>query len=303
MLHPLMSGTPCCDVYRFLCDNYVKQPLPEITLNFFTVKVRYIFFRGQYVIMKTKAVFFTVCAVMLALVLCIAPAAAEDSITDKVITVAGYGVSETTPDMATITLGIETENTDAAKAIKENNEKMNKVISALKSAGIASQDIRTNQYSVYSSVISEYNEGKYKAGTTVYHVTNTVSAITRDMDTIGSVIDKAADAGANRVNSLQFSLSDEKQIQERKNALTSAVKAARADAEAVAGALGVSLRGTGVVSVDRSYNPVSYASYDMEMPAPMVEATSYNTKAVAGGSSIEAGTLKTTATVSITYLY
>ncbi len=255
--------------------------------------------------MKTKAVFFTVCALMLALVLCIAPAAAaEDSITDKVITVAGYGVSETTPDMATITLGIETENTDAAKAIKENNEKMNKVISALKSAGIASQDIRTNQYSVYSTVISEYNAGKYKEGTTVYHVTNTVAAITHDMDNIGSVIDKAAEAGANRVNGLQFSLSDAKQIQERKNALTSAVKAARADAEAVADALGVSLRGTGLISVDRSYNPVSYASYDMEVPAPeAVNATYKSAVSGSGSTSIEAGTLKTTATVSITYLY
>ena len=252
--------------------------------------------------MKTKTVFLAAGALLLALFLCVIPAAAEDSVTDKVISVTGYGESIAEPDMATITLGIETENPNASKAQKENAEKMDKVIAALKAAGIADKDIKTSQYSMYSYDVSKDNSGKYDAGTTVYHVTNTVSAVTYDVSKVGDVIDRAVAAGANRVNNLQFSLSDEKQKQERKAALISAVKAARADADAVADALGLTIKGPGLISVDRSYTPVSYASVNLTAKEDAMMAP----KAAAAGrvsTSIEAGTLSTTATVSITFLY
>ncbi|HJJ31094.1 MAG TPA: SIMPL domain-containing protein [Methanocorpusculum sp.] len=253
--------------------------------------------------MKTKTVLFTALVLAAVAFLCVLPAAADDSIKDHVITVSGYGESTSTPDMATLTLGIETEGTDAAKVQKENTEKMNKVISALKSAGIADSDIKTNRYSMYSNKISEYNAGKYPAGTTVYYVSNTVSVTTYDVSKVGDLIDKAVAAGANNVNSLQFSLSNEKYIQERKAALVSAVKAARADADAVAGALGISITGTGHISIDQSYKPVSYTSVDAVMMYSAEDAAVPAPKAAAGSTSVESGSLKTTATVSITYLY
>ena len=65
------------------------------------------------------------------------PAAAEDSQTDKVILVSGYGISTTTPDKVTISFGVETENqADAKIAQSENAALMEKVVAALKNAGI-----------------------------------------------------------------------------------------------------------------------------------------------------------------------
>ena len=223
------------------------------------------------------------------------PAAAEDSQTDKVILVSGYGVSTTPPDKVTISFGVETENPDAKIAQSENAALMEKVVAALKNAGIKDANIQTTGYNIYSYVIGEYNPGKWANGTTVYKVTNTVQVISYDVDQAGSYIDAAVSAGANNVNSLQFGLSDEKLIIERNAAIISAVKSARADADSVSSALGLKISGTGTINVGQNYTPVSYTNMDV---------ISY-VKAEASGArtTIESGEIKTTATVSIVYTY
>jgi len=223
------------------------------------------------------------------------PAAAEDSQTDKVILVSGYGSSTTSPDKVTISFGVETENPDVVTAQSENAALMEKVVAALKKAGIKDANIQTTGYSVYSYVIGEYNPGKWEDGTTVYKVTNTVKITSNDVDKAGSYIDAAVEAGANNVNNLQFGLSDEKLIIERNAAIISAVKSARADADSVSSALGLKITGTGTINVGQSYTPVSYAGTEVMMA-----------KDAAGNrvpTTIESGEIKTTATVSIVYTY
>ncbi|HJJ46482.1 MAG TPA: SIMPL domain-containing protein, partial [Methanocorpusculum sp.] len=83
----------------------------------------------------------------------------------------------------------------------------------------------------------------------------------------------------------------------------SAVKAARADADAVAGALGIAISGTGRISIDQSYKPVSYNSVPEVMMYSATDAAMPAPKAAVGGTSVESGSLKTTASVSVTYLY
>ncbi|HJJ32221.1 MAG TPA: SIMPL domain-containing protein [Methanocorpusculum sp.] len=244
-------------------------------------------------------------AVLAVLVVLIAPVAADNNLTDHIIEVSGYGESTTTPDKATISLGIETVDKIAFKAQEENSRIMNKVISALKAAGIKEENIKTNQYSMYSYEIYDYNkiEG-FNIGDTVYSVTNTVEVITYDVDSVGSVIDKAIAAGANKVNRLQFGLSNEKQKEQRNAAIYSAVKAARADADAVAAALGIRVTGTGVISVSQSYNAVSYSNVTMDSMAMKAASPSPVAPAeVGGGTQISSGTLSTTATVSIVFTY
>jgi len=223
------------------------------------------------------------------------PAAAEDTQTDKVILVSGYGLSTTTPDKVTITFGVETEDPDATIAQSENAALMAKVVAALKNAGIHDANIQTTGYNIYSYVLSEYNPGKWANGTTVYKVTNTVQIISYDVDKAGSYIDIAVAAGANNVNSLQFGLSDEKLIIERNAAILSAVKSARADADSVSSALGLKISGTGTINVDQSYTPVSYSNAEVMM---LKDSTGSRVP-----TTIESGEIKTTATVSIVYTY
>jgi len=253
--------------------------------------------------MKKSRILITALAVAAVFLLLAVPAvAAEDKLTDHLIKTTGYGESITTPDKVTINLGIETIDADAAKAQTENTKVMNKVINALKAAGITDENIKTNNYSMYSYEISEYNKSdKYKEGTTVYKVTNTVTVISYNVSDAGKLIDVAIEAGANKVNNLQFGLSNEKKKEQRNAAIISAVKAARADADAVASALGVKVTGTGVVTLDQSYEPVSYAN--VSMTKAMSEDAAVPMTAAGISTNIESGSLTTTATASIVFTY
>ncbi|MDO5846045.1 MAG: SIMPL domain-containing protein [Methanocorpusculum sp.] len=244
------------------------------------------------ILMLTLAVF----AVLALLALPVS--AVESSPADRVILVTGNGESTTTPDMLTITFGVETTDTDVKAAQNQNTEQMNKIVAAMKAAGVKDENIKTNRYTVYSYEISEYNAGKWPQGTTVYEVTSSVEVVSYDINAAGSLIEKAVNAGANKINSLSFGLSNEKKIMQRNAALVSAVKAARADADAVSGALGLKITGTGTVSVNQNYDSVTYPNIAMK------EAVAYASgSADAAAPDIQAGSLKTTATVSVVYTY
>ncbi|MDV0441289.1 SIMPL domain-containing protein [Methanorbis furvi] len=227
---------------------------------------------------------------------CALPAAAETSPTDRVILTSGYGESVTTPDKVTISFAVQTTDPDVKVAQQQNAQASSAVIAALKNAGIAEKDLKTTGYNIYSYVIGEYNPGKWPNGTEVYQVTNTIQMTSYDVSKAGDYIDTAVAAGANNVNNLQFGLSNAKQISERNNALVSAVKASRADADAVAGALNVRIISTGTIQIDQSRYSVSYPTYETTMMVKDSMAGSAQTQ-------IQSGELKTTATVSIAYTY
>lgn len=244
---------------------------------------------------KIAVLVLVLCAV--ALLVLPAAAATGDSQTDRVIQTSGYGESVTTPDKIMISFAVETSDPEVKTAQKQNAAESAAVIAALKSAGIAEKDLKTTGYTISSFVIGEYNPGKWPNGTTVYQVRNTVQMTSYDVTKAGEYIDAAVSAGANSVNSLQFGLSDAKQISERNKALVAAVKSSRADADSVATALGVKVVSTGTVQVDQSRYSVAYSTYD---------TASLKADAVAAGGEstrIQSGELKTTATVSVVYTY
>ena len=74
----------------------------------------------------------------------------------------------------------------------------------------------------------------------------------------GGIIDTAVAAGANKVTSIQFMLSDEQALSLRTAALQKAVVNARSDADAVAGALEVNITGTQSADISQGYMPVAY---------------------------------------------
>src|SRR5690606_11850675 len=74
---------------------------------------------------------------------------------------------------------------------------------------------------------------------TGYRVTNQVTLKTSRLDAIGTLIDAALNAGANRVDGISFGLSNPEAAEAE--ALADAVRRARASAGVIAQALGVSL--------------------------------------------------------------
>jgi uncharacterized protein YggE len=218
------------------------------------------------------------------------PAMAIDEECDlHLLYVSGTGKITTDPDRAIVSLAVETQHSDVKAAQNENAVRMNEVINAVRALGIPSEDLKTTGYTI-SIIRDETEKGVFDREVTYYRVINTLLVELKDIQKAGEVVDIAINNGANRVNYVSFTLSDEKQESLRAEALTDAVNSARNDANAVAGAMGVSITGVKEISVGSPVIPVRYA----EM--------AYDAAPVGAATPIEPNTIDVTATVSITYL-
>ncbi|NRD51916.1 DUF541 domain-containing protein [Corallococcus sp. AB030] len=156
----------------------------------------------------------------------------------RTLRVEGTGEVKAQPDEAFIDVAVETSAQNAKAAGEENAKRMEKVLAALTGAGIAKRDLQTRNYNVYPEYTPPPPQGgepKLKG----YRVSNLVSVHVTDLSKVGSLLDKALAAGANRVDSVRFGLSREDAVQGE--ALRQAVARARKSAEVLAASLNVKL--------------------------------------------------------------
>jgi uncharacterized protein len=148
---------------------------------------------------------------------------------ETLLSVSATGRSETRPDMATFSAGIETFGKTGPDASKANEDKMNKLVTALEGAGISEKDIQTQSVS-----IQRIDWGP-KKGT--YQATNQVSVRVRKVDDASKAIGAATGAGANILSGPTLSQSDPEKG--KLSAYGNAYKAARERADAYAEAAGM----------------------------------------------------------------
>ena len=154
----------------------------------------------------------------------------------RTIEVDGHGETRTSPDVADLNLAIDTQARTAEEAASSNAALATKVIDALKSKLGDKGKITTSGYSLNP----RYQERPSARPTIIgYDASNSVMLHTGALDLIGALIDSAIAAGANRVNSLSFSV--ENDTKARTEAIAIATRDARAQAQALASALDVKL--------------------------------------------------------------
>jgi uncharacterized protein len=160
------------------------------------------------------------------------------SSTHRTIEVSGNGEAHAAPDLAVLSLAIETHAATAADAAGRNGGLAQKVSEALRSKLGDKGKTWTGGYSLYP----EYGDQSHpnaKPVITGYRAENSITVQTGDLDLVGPLIDAAIAAGANRVNSLQFNLRDDTHA--RDEAIANAAKDAQAQAQSLAAALGLKL--------------------------------------------------------------
>jgi hypothetical protein len=194
------------------------------------------------------------------------------------ITVTGVGTTTSVPDEAAFTIGVQTEGPAAREALAANSEQMRRVIAAVRSAGVAKSDVKTQDVSVSASYADEGRIDGYSAR-------NSVLVTIHDLSKAGAILDAASNAGANEVYGPMLSRSDEDAIQAK--ALREAVSNARKKAEALAAAAGVSLGRVTAITEGFSGGPQPYA-----------EGAALRAKA---DTPIEPGMQDTQATVTVTF--
>ena len=101
------------------------------------------------------------------------------------ITVNGTGTTTSVPDVATFTVGVETQGSTAHEALAANSEQMQRVIAAVRSAGVAKDDVQTQDVSVSANYSEENRIDGYSAN-------NSVLVTIHGISSSGKVLDAAS---------------------------------------------------------------------------------------------------------------
>ena len=212
------------------------------------------------------------------------PSAADSAFRATTLNLAAYGETRIAPDMATINLGVTVEAKTAAEAMAANAQRMNQVLAARKSAGIAAKDIQTSNLNLNAQYA--YAQGQ-PPRLTGYQAANQVSVTVHDLSRLGAAVDATVNAGANQVNGISFGLDDPTAAENA--ARLAAVKALQAKAELYARATGY--RVSRLVSLSEG------GGYAPSPPLPMATSP----MRVAAASPVQPGELKVR--IDVTGLY
>ncbi len=201
--------------------------------------------------------------------------------------ITGRGEIKIKPDVAYLTLSVETTAKKASDAVRENAERMKNVLDKLKPQIGKSDKISTTGYQLYP--LYEYNDRTKKTELTGYRASNEVVVETHNLNDLGKLIDSATQVGANRIENISFG--SDKREEYRKEALVKAVQDAKGTAEIVAGASGVKI--VRILKISPSY----------EVPRPLYREFGAQKLAAmeAAPTPIEPGELTVSASVNIVF--
>ncbi len=122
------------------------------------------------------------------------------------LTLSGRGEASARPDVALVSLGVQTQADEANAALEQNNRRMQALIDALKNAGVADEDIQTQALRLQPRYQETERGGP---GEIVgYKASNTVQVRIQDLDALGQMIDTAVSVGGNRITGIRFEISD-----------------------------------------------------------------------------------------------
>ncbi|MDW0167157.1 MAG: SIMPL domain-containing protein [Nitrososphaeraceae archaeon] len=188
---------------------------------------------------------------------------------NKTLFVTGSATTETKPDKVTVSLGVETTNTKAKAALAANSELMNKIINALKTAGVKENETSTASFTITPN--RNYSIDKNQGKLIGFTVSNSIQIDSSNVNDTSDWIDIAVSSGANNVNSIYFSLSDKKLDEIKKELLIDAIENAKEKADIAASALGHKIVGIRTASIDQVTpffpGPLPYATESLKNEA------------------------------------
>ncbi|MFH0852679.1 MAG: SIMPL domain-containing protein [bacterium] len=176
----------------------------------------------------------------------------QDIQVKNTITVSGEGKVLAKPDIGEVSLTVLSESATVAAAQKDNTQKMNNVIKAMKDLGVDEKDLKTVSYNISPNY-------QYTAGRSIiigYQVSQTLDVKIRQLDKASDILAKAAANGVNQIGSLSFTIDDPESI--KAEARKKAIDDAKQKAEVLKNDLGVSIVRIVSFSESGSQPPITY---------------------------------------------
>ena len=169
---------------------------------------------------------------------------------ETLLSVNATGRADTRPDEARLQLGVQSNAGSAAEASRANRDKMAKVTAALAKLGVTPDDLQTRNLTL-QRIDYGPERGRFRAD-------NLVEVKLRDMAKVGEAVAAATEAGANLLGGPDLRISDREAAS--KSAYAAAYRAARARAEAYAGAAGLEIDRVLTIQDAGEYGvPIPYA--------------------------------------------
>jgi len=205
----------------------------------------------------------------------------------RTISVNGEATVQAEADRARFNLGVEARSKTLADARERVNQAAARVLKLTDELEIERRHVDTTG----GSIRPEYQYNKLRSGREFigYFVQRSIVIELRDLSLIGTVMERAVDAGINQVNPPQLLSSRDNEF--RRKALELAAADARANANALATGAGVQLGSLHSLSMSGGFRP-----------QPMMMARSMAVAEDAGGAATyQAGELTFSANVQAVY--
>ncbi len=160
-----------------------------------------------------------------------APLAQAAEAPRRTLQLSATGEITAVPDMAIVTLGMETQAKTAKAALAANTRAMRRIFDRLKGQWqVDERDMVTTGFSVSPVYVAEKQaDGTIRHRLNGYRVTNMLTVRIRRLEDLGAVLDSVVSAGSNRVQGISFTFSDPEKLREAalRKAVQKAVRKAR----------------------------------------------------------------------------
>lgn len=208
------------------------------------------------------------------------------------ITVNSSETVKVEPDMAQITYGVRSEDSDPSRCQQKNTEAVNKVVAYLKEQGFEDSSIKTEGFSLDPQYDWSSNTQKIVG----YQMNTQITVTDVPMEKVGALLSRVLEQGANEIWNVNYFASDYDQAYE--DALKKAVESAKKKAEALASASGKTV---GEVLNVEEYRDDQYGRY---VSANVRSNAKYAAAAMtedAVDMGVMAGTMEVTADITVEF--
>jgi uncharacterized protein YggE len=215
-------------------------------------------------------------------------AIAADAERPRTVAVSGQGEIQAEPDLAHVTLGVESRKPKLEEARAEVARTIDAVLKL-------TRDLKIDQTLVRSTRINVQPEYNWDANARErnligYYVSRQVEIELRDLEKLGQVLERATDLGVNQLGDPRLDSSKRRDLE--RQALAKAVEDARANAETVAKTAGARLGPVRTISANSGYVPP---------PMPMRGKVMMAMEASDAAQSYQSGQMTFTGNVQIEY--
>lgn len=184
----------------------------------------------------------------------IVPAGASAAETERprIVAVSGQGEVQAEPDQAIVTLGVESRKPRLEDARAEVTKTVDAVLKLTRDLKIDQKYVRSTRVNVQP----EYNWDNTARERNLigYFVSRQIEVDLRDLEKLGTLLEKATDLGVNQLGDPSLESSKRRDLE--REALAKAVQDARLNAEAVAKAAGAKIGAARTISASSGFVPI-----------------------------------------------